>query len=83
MEFLNILPNKTYFQVSEMSRNFQNSSVEENKRLHQELSGFQQVSVNAKKELNGYVEKVKNDFVEDTFASAESRVALDNCLQEW
>ncbi|XP_031102358.1 kinesin-like protein KIN-5B [Ipomoea triloba] len=68
--------------VSEMSRNIQNSSVEENKRLHQELSGFQQVSVNAKKELNGYVEKVKNNFVEDTFASAESRVTLDNCLQE-
>lgn len=44
---------------------------------------MEQVSCDAKEELNVYVEKVKRYFVEDTFASAETRATMESCLQDW
>ena len=36
-----------------------------------------------KEEISRYVEKVERDFMEDTFSVAESRVVIENVLQEW
>ncbi|CAK9155209.1 unnamed protein product [Ilex paraguariensis] len=68
--------------VSKTSKNIQDTSVQENKRLLQELFKMQQVSVDAKRELNGYREEVKSRFLEETFTSAECKAAMENCLQE-
>lgn len=69
--------------MSEASRNFQDSSAKENKQLLQEISCVQQVSASAKQNLNGYINEVKQNFLEDTFMYAENRTTLENCLQEW
>lgn len=42
-----------------------------------------QVSTVAKEGLSEYIEQVKSHFVEDTFASAEIKATMENCLQEW
>lgn len=68
--------------LSEASRNIQDSSMTESKRLRQEVSDMQQISGNAKVKIFNYVEKVKSNFLEDTFSSAETRTALEECLQE-
>ncbi|KAA8518861.1 hypothetical protein F0562_016365 [Nyssa sinensis] len=68
--------------VSEASKNIQDSTIQGNKILLQEMSNMQQVSADAKKEMNEYIEKVKSQFLEDTFISAETRAAMENCLQE-
>uniref|UniRef100_A0A5B7BVW2 Kinesin motor domain-containing protein n=1 Tax=Davidia involucrata TaxID=16924 RepID=A0A5B7BVW2_DAVIN len=68
--------------VSEASKNIQESTIQGNKQLLQEMSNMQQVSADAKKELNEYIEKVKSQFLEDTFISAETRATMEYCLQE-
>lgn len=69
--------------MSEASRNFQDSSAKENKQLFEELSGVQLVLASAKQKLNGYINEVKRNFLEDTFMYSENRLTLENCLQEW
>lgn len=76
------LTTKKAAMVSEASRNFQDSSAKENKQLLQEISCVQQVSASAKQNLNGYINEVKQNFLEDTFMYAENRTTLENCLQE-
>ncbi|XAR68983.1 Plus-end-directed kinesin ATPase [Bertholletia excelsa] len=68
--------------VSEASRNIQDSTAQGNKRLLQEISSMQQVSGNAKKELDVYLEKVNRHFLEDMFTSAETRTTMESCLQD-
>lgn len=68
--------------VSEATRNIENSTIQGNKRLQQELSSMQQGSGDAKEELNVYLEQVKRHFLEDTFASAEARATMESCLEE-
>ncbi|KAM3340261.1 kinesin-like protein KIN-5B [Capsicum galapagoense] len=41
-----------------------------------------QVSASAKQKLNDYINEVKQNFLEDTFIYTESRMTLENCLQE-
>ncbi|XP_055808512.1 kinesin-like protein KIN-5B isoform X2 [Solanum dulcamara] len=79
---LETLTTKREAMVSEASRNIQDSSAKENKLLLQEISGVQQVSASAKQKLNGYINEVKQNFLEDTFTHAENRMTLENCLQE-
>ncbi|KAL2509461.1 ATP binding microtubule motor family protein [Forsythia ovata] len=67
--------------VSEASKSFEDSCVQENKRVLQELMDMQQVSTKAEKELNEYVEKAKNHYLEDTLSSAECTATIENCLQ--
>ncbi|KAE9447835.1 hypothetical protein C3L33_20261, partial [Rhododendron williamsianum] len=68
--------------VSEASRNIENSTIQGNKRLLQEVSSMQQVSGDAKEELKVYLEQVKRHFLEDTFTSAEARATMGSCLEE-
>ncbi|KAL7248280.1 hypothetical protein ACSBR2_003069 [Camellia fascicularis] len=68
--------------VSEASRNIEDSTTQGNKRLLQEIFSMQQVSGDAKEEVNVYLEKVKRHFLEDTFTSAETKATMESCLQE-
>lgn len=69
--------------MSEASKKIEEVCLLENNRILQELSNMQTASVNAKKELNGYVEKVTNSYLEGTFLSAESKTTMEDCLLEW
>ncbi|XP_057471341.1 kinesin-like protein KIN-5B [Actinidia eriantha] len=79
---LSSLTAKKTAMVSEVSRNIEDSTTQGNKRLLQEISSMQQVSGDAKEELNVYLEKVKTHFLEDTFTSAEARATMESCLQD-
>ncbi|XP_028067149.1 kinesin-like protein KIN-5B isoform X2 [Camellia sinensis] len=68
--------------VSEASRNIEDSTTQGNKRLLQGIFSMQQVSGDAKEEVNVYLEKVKRHFLEDTFTSAETKATMESCLQE-
>ncbi|GMP50696.1 hypothetical protein CsSME_00017210 [Camellia sinensis var. sinensis] len=70
------------FKVSEASRNIEDSTTQGNKRLLQGIFSMQQVSGDAKEEVNVYLEKVKRHFLEDTFTSAETKATMESCLQE-
>lgn len=48
----------------------------------QGLTNMQQVSTKAEKELNEYIEKAKNHYLEDTFSSAECIATIENCLRD-
>ncbi|KAK9291095.1 hypothetical protein L1049_009282 [Liquidambar formosana] len=68
--------------VSEASRNMQQSSTQETKRLRQEMSNMQQVSADAKEELSEYIEKVESHYLEYTFSAAETWTIMESYLQE-
>lgn len=76
------LTSKKTAMVSKASRNIQQSSTEENKRLQQEMTNMQQVSADAGREFNDYVEKVGNHFLETTFSGVETQTVMESCLQE-
>ncbi|XXG80985.1 hypothetical protein AAC387_Pa09g1723 [Persea americana] len=68
--------------VTEALRNINSVSIEEKKTLQQEMFGMQQISTNAKKEWNAYIEKVESQFQEDTFSAADARATMENILME-
>ncbi|KAG8376449.1 hypothetical protein BUALT_Bualt09G0064500 [Buddleja alternifolia] len=68
--------------VSKASKSFEDSSIQESKRLQLELSNMQQVLTTESKELNEYVEKVKDHYVGETFSATECRSTIENCLEE-
>ncbi|KAL8125892.1 hypothetical protein AgCh_013261 [Apium graveolens] len=68
--------------VSEASRNIENTNLQENKGFLQELSKMQQVSVTANKEINDFAEKMKIQFIEETFTSAETKAMIAGCIEE-
>ncbi|XP_030926960.1 kinesin-like protein KIN-5B [Quercus lobata] len=68
--------------VSEAARNIQDSSIQESKKLKQEMSEMQQVSSVANKELGEYIEKAETHFIEDTFTATESRAIMEECFHE-
>lgn len=68
--------------MSEASKSFEDSCIQENKRVMQGLTNMQQVSTKAEKELNEYIEKAKNNYLEDTFSSAECIATIENCLRD-
>ncbi|KAJ4828706.1 Kinesin-like protein KIN-5B [Turnera subulata] len=79
---LTALTAKKSAMVSEASKDIQEFNICENKKLQQEISKVQQFSSNAKEKLNEYVENVERGFAEDTFSVAESRIIMQNSLQE-
>ncbi|KAL2250547.1 kinesin-like protein KIN-5B [Sesamum indicum] len=68
--------------VSKASKGFEDSNIQESKRVLLELSSMQEVLTSEMEELNKYVEKVKGHYVDETFSSTESRATIENCLQE-
>lgn len=68
--------------VSDASRKFEDSCLQENKKFLKVLSNVQLVSSKAEKELDQYVEKVKSSYTEDTFISAQSRATTEDFLLE-
>ncbi|KAL9429121.1 hypothetical protein AB3S75_031015 [Citrus x aurantiifolia] len=68
--------------VSKASSNIQDTNIQQNKRLQNEISSVQQVSTDARKEFNKYRQNAESHFMEDTFSAAESRAIMENCLQE-
>lgn len=69
--------------MSEASKIFEDSCLQENKKLLQVLSNVQLVSNDAEKELDQYVEKVNSNYMEDTFILAESRATMEDFLLQW
>lgn len=69
--------------VSKATKSFDDSSIQENKKMLLELSNMQQVLALEIEELNEYKEKVKDHYVDQTFSSTECRVAIENSLLEW
>lgn len=70
-------------QVSKASKGFEESTIEESKKLLQELSNMQNVLSSEVMDLNEYAENVKDHYVDDTFSSAECVTAMENSLLEW
>ncbi|KAK7279432.1 hypothetical protein RJT34_24485 [Clitoria ternatea] len=76
------LTSKRTAMVSEASRNMQDTSVEQSKRLQQEMLNMKQVSKDATKEVSEYVENVKSHFVEQILSSSDIKATMENCLLE-
>ncbi|KAK7267545.1 hypothetical protein RIF29_20221 [Crotalaria pallida] len=76
------LTSKKTAMVSEASRNMQDTSMQQTKRLRQELVNMQQVSKDATKEVSEYVENAKSRFVEQIFSASDINAALENCHLE-
>ncbi|EEF29376.1 kinesin-like protein KIN-5B [Ricinus communis] len=81
-EILATLTSRRTAVVSEASRNIHDLNLQENNRFQKDMSSMQQVSTDAKEEINRYVEQVERHFMEDTFSVAESRVIIENVLHE-
>ncbi|CAN8316834.1 unnamed protein product [Cochlearia groenlandica] len=68
--------------VSDASRSIREHDIQEEKRLQEQISGMQQVSIGAKEELCEYLKKAKTQFTENTIASAESITVMDTYLED-
>ncbi|KAK7345653.1 hypothetical protein VNO77_16261 [Canavalia gladiata] len=68
--------------VSEASRNMQDTSMQQSKRLQLEMFNMQQISKDATKEVSEYVENAKNHFVEQMFSVNDIKATMENCLLE-
>ncbi|KAF9593583.1 hypothetical protein IFM89_024217, partial [Coptis chinensis] len=68
--------------VSKALRNMDEENIEVKRRLEQEMSSLQEVSANAKAEWHEYFGEVQDHFLEDSFSAAESRVIMENNIQE-
>ncbi|VVB02499.1 unnamed protein product [Arabis nemorensis] len=79
---LSKLTSKKTAMVSDASRSIREHDIQEEKRLQEQMSGMQQVSIGAKEELCDYLKKAKIQFTENTIASAESITVMDNYLEE-
>ncbi|CAL0299611.1 unnamed protein product [Lupinus luteus] len=79
---LTALTSKKTTMVSEASRNMQDTSVQQSKRLQQEMLNMQQVSKVATKEVSQYVENAKDHFVEQIFSASDIKAALESCHLE-
>lgn len=44
---------------------------------------MQQVSATANKEINDFAERIKIQFIEETFASSETKAMIAGCIEEW
>ncbi|PIN15062.1 Kinesin-like protein [Handroanthus impetiginosus] len=81
-EILSTLTARKTDMVSKASKGFEDSNIQESKTMLLELSKMQRVLTSEMKELNEYVEKVKDQYVDETFSLTQSRVTMENCLQE-
>ncbi|XP_061351325.1 kinesin-like protein KIN-5B [Gastrolobium bilobum] len=74
------LTSKRTAMVSEASRNMQDMSKQQSKRLQLEMLNMQQVSKDASKEVSEYVENAKSHFVEQIFSASGIKATMENCL---
>ncbi|CAH8387306.1 unnamed protein product [Eruca vesicaria subsp. sativa] len=79
---LSKLTSKKSAMVSDASRNIREHDIQEEKRLQEQLSCMQQVSIGGKKELCDYLKKAKTEFTENTIASAQSITVMDHYLED-
>ncbi|MCH83838.1 125 kDa kinesin-like protein, partial [Trifolium medium] len=77
---LSNLTSKRIAMVSEASRNMQDTSVQQSKKLQLEMLNLQQVSKDATKEVNEYVENANNQFVEQIFSVNNFKATMEDCL---
>ncbi|XP_047309222.1 kinesin-like protein KIN-5B [Impatiens glandulifera] len=68
--------------VSEASRKIQESTVDSNAKLLQEISNMQNISTRSNNELNLQHDKLRSWYLEDTFSLAETKTTIENSLQE-
>ncbi|PON72836.1 Kinesin-like protein [Parasponia andersonii] len=76
------ITSKKIAMVSEASRDILDSKKQDDKRLLQEMSNMQQVSVGARKELTEFLEKAESGYMEYTFSVAEHKTFMESCLQQ-
>jgi kinesin family protein 11 len=79
---LSKLTSKKTAMISDASSNIREHDIQEEKRLYEQMSGMQQVSIGAKEELCDYLKKEKTHFTENTIASAESITVMDSYLED-
>ncbi|KAK2455108.1 kinesin protein KIN-5D [Trifolium repens] len=77
---LSNLTSKRTAMVSEASRNMQDTSVQQSKKLQLEMLNLQQVSKDATKEVNEYVENANSQFVEQIFSVNNFKATMEDCL---
>jgi len=61
----------------------QDASVQQSKRLQLEIFNMQQVSKDATKEVNEYVENANSQFVKQIFSVNSFKATIEDCLQDW
>lgn len=76
------LTSKRTAMVSEASRNMQDASVQQSKRLQLEMFNMQQVSKDATNEVNEYVENANSQFVKQIFSVNSCKATIEDCLQD-
>ncbi|XP_027366891.1 kinesin-like protein KIN-5B [Abrus precatorius] len=76
------LTSKRTAMVSEASRTMQHTSMQQTERLQLEMLNMQQVSKDATKEVNEYVENWNSHFVEQIFSANDIKATMENCLLE-
>ncbi|XP_004494989.1 kinesin-like protein KIN-5B [Cicer arietinum] len=74
------LTSKRTAMVSEASRNMQDMSLQQSKRLQLEMFNMQQVSKDATKEVNEYVENANNQFLKQMFSVNNFKATMEDCL---
>ncbi|XP_058764607.1 kinesin-like protein KIN-5B [Vicia villosa] len=74
------LTSKRTAMVSEASKNIQDANVQQSKRLQLEMLNMQQVSKDATKEVNEYVENEQSQFVKQIFSVNSFKAAMEDCL---
>ncbi|WJX18262.1 Kinesin-like protein KIN-5B, variant 2 [Trifolium repens] len=77
---LSNLTSKRTAMVSKASRNMQDTSVQQSKKLQLEMLNLQQVSKDATKEVNEYVENANSQFVEQIFSVNNFKATMEDCL---
>jgi kinesin family protein 11 len=61
----------------------QDTSVQQSKKLQLEMLNLQQVSKDATKEVNEYVENANSQFVEQIFSVNNFKATMEDCLLDW
>ncbi|KAL1209971.1 Kinesin-like protein KIN-5B [Cardamine amara subsp. amara] len=79
---LSKLTSKKTEMVSDASHKIREHDIQEEKRLEDQMSGMQQVSIGAKEKLCDYLKEAKTHFMENTITSAESITVMDNYLED-
>lgn len=61
----------------------QDMSLQQSKRLQLEMFNMQQVSKDATKEVNEYVENANNQFLKQMFSVNNFKATMEDCLLDW
>lgn len=59
------------------------TNVQQSKRLQLEMLNMQQVSKDATKEVNEYVENANSQFVKQIFSVNNFNATMEDCLLDW